>query len=302
MTSAGRLERRPNDTRHRKMRLKWGCVTWVGSGGWRHLRPLNGVDSLLAQVVRWPSARHRSRDRASGVRGRGEVGRSMGRTGGSVGYGPQPIVELPAPQGQALVHHAEAPAVVERDGGVEAAPAVELHAGPEPVDAGGHRGGESVDAGHRVHPADEQREPLPGRGRDSHEVRRSSEAERPGGFADTAGRQVLPLARRQVCRAVVHPSHDAFGQEGAQGSVDRGVRLAEDVRQLRRIDEWRPAEGVEQLSFGERQVRVLISWVVPQLFKGSNGFALLLRYLVLSPVGHMSTHQSLEESPVVRNP
>ena len=55
-------------------------------------------------------------------------------------------------------------------------------------------------------------------------------------------------------------------------------------------------------SFGERQARVLISWVVPQQFKGSNGFALLLRYVVLSPVGHMSTHQSLEEFPVVRNP
>ena len=31
--------------------------------------------------------------------------------------------------------------------------------------------------------------------------------------------------------------------------VDRGVRFAEDERQLRRVDERRPAEGVEQLSF-----------------------------------------------------
>ena len=52
-----------------------------------------------------------------------------------LGYGPQAVVERPATQGQALAHHAEAAAVVEGDGGVEAAPAVELHAGPEPVDA-----------------------------------------------------------------------------------------------------------------------------------------------------------------------
>ena len=42
-------------------------------------------------------------------------------------YGSQPVVERPAPQGQTLAHHAEAAAVVEGDGGVEAAPAVELH-------------------------------------------------------------------------------------------------------------------------------------------------------------------------------
>ena len=36
--------------------------------------------------------------------------------------------------------------------------------------------------------------------------------------------------------------------------MDCGVRLAENERQLRRIDEGRPAEGVEQLSFGDRHV------------------------------------------------
>ena len=46
-------------------------------------------------------------------------------------YGPQPVVERPAPQGEALAHHTEAAAVVERDCGVEASPAVELNAGPE---------------------------------------------------------------------------------------------------------------------------------------------------------------------------
>ena len=35
-----------------------------------------------------------------------------------------------------------------------------------------------------------------------------------------------------------------------QRAVDRGVRLAEDERQLRRVDEGRPAEGVEHLTIG----------------------------------------------------
>ena len=39
------------------------------------------------------------------------------------------------------------------------------------------------------------------------------------------------------------------GQQVDQGTVNRGVRLAEDERQLRRVDEGRPAEGVEHLSF-----------------------------------------------------
>ena len=42
-------------------------------------------------------------------------------------YGSQPVVERPAPQGETLAHHAEVAAVVKGDGGVEAAPAVELH-------------------------------------------------------------------------------------------------------------------------------------------------------------------------------
>ena len=47
-----------------------------------------------------------------------------------------------------------------------------------------------------------------------------------------------------------------FMLKGAEESevVDRGVGLAENERQLRRIDEGRPAEGVEQLSFGEGHV------------------------------------------------
>ena len=87
--------------------------------------------------------------------------------------GPQPVVERPAPQGQPPpppADHAERPAVMEGDGGVEAAPAVELHVRTEAVDAGGERRGESVDGVHGVHPADEQRQPLPGHRVGSHEV------------------------------------------------------------------------------------------------------------------------------------
>ena len=52
-----------------------------------------------------------------------------------------------------------------------------------------------------------------------------------------------------------------FMLKGAEESevVDRGVGLAENERQLRRIDERRPAEGVEQLSFGGRHVLSLRS-------------------------------------------
>ena len=50
---------------------------------------------------------------------------------------------------------------------------------------------------------------------------------------------------------MANPPNDAFPQQVAQGSVDSGVRLAKDARQLRRVDKRRPAEGVEQLSFGD---------------------------------------------------
>ena len=41
------------------------------------------------------------------------------------------------------------------------------------------------------------------------------------------------------------PPDDALGQQVGQVAVDSRVRLAEDARQLRRIDEGRPAEGIE---------------------------------------------------------
>ena len=44
---------------------------------------------------------------------------------------------------------------------------------------------------------------------------------------------------------MTHPADDAVGQQVGQGAVDGRVRLAEDARQLRRVDEGRPAEGVE---------------------------------------------------------
>ena len=86
---------------------------------------------------------------------------------------------------------------------------------------------------------------LSGRRVGSHEVRRRPKVEDPGGLSDAVGRQVVPLARRQVSVAVVHPRDDAFGQQVSQDTVDGGVRLAENERQLRRIDERLPAEGIE---------------------------------------------------------
>ncbi len=143
---------------------------------------------------------------------------------------------------------ASAAPVVQRDGGVEAAPAVELHSGPASVRAGGHGGGEAVDSGHSVHPADEQGQPFPGCGVGPHEVRGSVEAEHPGGLSDAVGRQVAPLAGRQVDGAVVDAPDDAFGQQVGQGAVYGRVRLAESERQLHRVDEGHPAEGIEQVS------------------------------------------------------
>ena len=42
--------------------------------------------------------------------------------------------------------------------------------------------------------------------------------------------------------------------------MNRGVWLTENERQLRRVGEGRPTEGVEQLSFGERQMWGLPNW------------------------------------------
>ena len=108
--------------------------------------------------------------------------------------------------------------------------------------------------GHRVHPADEQRQPLPGHGVGTHEVRERIEAEEPGNLSDALGRQVVPLARRQVGGAVARPSHDAIGQQVGQGSVNGRVRLAQDACQLRRVDERHPAERIEHLPVGEGHV------------------------------------------------
>ena len=117
--------------------------------------------------------------------------------------------------------------------------------GPEAVDAGGHRGGETVDGGHRVHPADEQRQPLTRHRVGSHEVRVGIEAKGIVEAADAVGGHVVSLARRQVGGAVTHALDDALGQQAGQRSVDRGVRFAEDACQLCRVDERRPAEGIE---------------------------------------------------------
>ena len=119
---------------------------------------------------------------------------------------------------------------MEGGGGVEAAPAMELHAGPESVDAGGECRCETVDGGHRVHPADQQRQPFPGHRVGAHEVRGRVEAEGLGGFDDALGRQVVPAARRQVSGPVTHPPDDAVGQQAGHRSVDGRVGFAKDTR------------------------------------------------------------------------
>ena len=85
---------------------------------------------------------------------------------------------------------------------------------------------------------------LPVHGR-QYEVRGRRKAEQPGGLPDAVGGQVVPLSRRQVGGAVANAPNDAVRQQVGQGSVNRGVRLSQDARQLRRIDEGRPADGVE---------------------------------------------------------
>ena len=50
---------------------------------------------------------------------------------------------------------------------------------------------------------------------------------------------------------MAHPPDDALGQQAGQRTVDGRVGLAQDTCQLRRVDERRPAEGVEQLLVGE---------------------------------------------------
>ena len=53
---------------------------------------------------------------------------------------------------------------------------------------------------------------------------------------------------------MTHPPDDAGGQQAGKVPVDRRVRLAEDARQFRRVDERHPAKGVEQLSVGEGHI------------------------------------------------
>ena len=123
--------------------------------------------------------------------------------------------------------------------------------GRETVNTGGRGGSETVDGGHGVHTAQEQRQPLPGHGIGLHEVRGRVEVQEVGSLPNAPCRQAESRARRQVHRAVRDIPGDAVGQQLGQSAVDRGVRLAQDERQLRRFDERHPGQGVEQLSVGE---------------------------------------------------
>ena len=68
---------------------------------------------------------------------------------------------------------------------------------PETVDASGARCGKAVDSGNRVHPSDEQRQPLPERRVGAHEVRGHLEVENHGRLDDYVRRQgrTRPLVR-----------------------------------------------------------------------------------------------------------
>ena len=101
---------------------------------------------------------------------------------------------------------------------------------------------EARNGSHRVHPADEQRQPLPGHWVGPHEVRGHCKAEAHGGLSDALGRQVVLVARRQMGGAVADPPGDAVGQQAGQAAVDGRVRLAKDACQLHRVDERQTAE------------------------------------------------------------
>ena len=72
--------------------------------------------------------------------------------------------------------------------------------------------------------------------------------------ANTPSCQVVSLARRQVSGAVADAPHDAVGQQTGQGTVDGRVRLAQDERQFRRVDERHSVDGVEQLTVATSHV------------------------------------------------
>ena len=168
--------------------------------------------------------------------------------------GPQPVVEGAAAQGRTLAHHPEAAPVVPGDNGVEPAPAVEIHLGTQPVDAWGEGRRQAVDGSHRVHPADEQGEPLPGHRVGPNKVRGSLEAQDSGGFTGALRRQVVSPAGRQVGRAVADAPRDAIGQQAGQPPMNGNVGLAQDHRQFRRVHEGHTAEVMEQFLVGDAHV------------------------------------------------
>ena len=140
------------------------------------------------------------------------------------------------------------------DNGVEPAPAVEIHLRTQPVDAWRQGRRQAADGGCRVHPADEQGEPLPGHRVGPHVVRGRVVAQDSGGFADALDRQVVPPAGRQMGRAVADPPGDALGQQAGQAPVDGNVGLPGDHRQFRRVHEGHPADVVQQLLVGDAHV------------------------------------------------
>ena len=66
----------------------------------------------------------------------------------------------------------------------------------------------------------------------SHEVRGGGKAEQPRSLSDALGRQVVPLARRQVGGAVVNAPGNTVGKQAGQCAVNGRGRLARDACQL----------------------------------------------------------------------
>ena len=149
-----------------------------------------------------------------------------------------------------------------RDNGVEPASPVKVHLGPQPVGPGREGRRQAVRRRHRVHPADEQSEPLPGRRVSPHVVRGGVEAEESGGFGYALGHQKVPLAGRQLGSAVAHAPNYAVVQQPGQAPVNGNVGLAQDHRQFRRVHlKWR----VHQIIDGQQQCEALKKFIYGDL-------------------------------------
>ena len=94
-------------------------------------------------------------------------------------------------------------------------PGVEIHLGFQHVHAGKVRGRQAVYRNHGVHPAQQQRQPLPVHRVGPYEVRWGIVTQS-GGCYDALAGEVAPVSGRQTGRAVAHPLGQAILQQGAR--------------------------------------------------------------------------------------